>query len=125
MLGSPSIMRDEDISIPFPEIRKGDEAQNTYAIHAILSSHLGKILDGMTQNAGEVSQSALSTDGLAVIYGVHDQQQKNFLVEVKTILSRLAETSVVLREHLHLDIQQPGQPVSRDAATLHLLLHQV
>ncbi|WAO90164.1 Zn(2)-C6 fungal-type domain-containing protein [Fusarium falciforme] len=104
MLGSPSIMRDEDISIPFPEIRKGDEAQNTYAIHATLSSHLGKILD--------------------VIYGVHDQQQKNFLVEVKTILSRLAETSVVLREHLHLDIQQPGQSVSRDAATLHLLLHQ-
>lgn len=46
MLGSPSVMRDDDISIPFPEIKSGDESQNAFAIHAILSSHLGKILDG-------------------------------------------------------------------------------
>lgn len=46
MLGSPSVMRDEDISIPFPAIKPGDESQNAFAIHAILSSHLGKILDG-------------------------------------------------------------------------------
>jgi len=46
MLGSPSVMRDDDISIPFPEIKPGDESQNAFAIHAILSSHLGKILDG-------------------------------------------------------------------------------
>ncbi|CAG7566312.1 unnamed protein product [Fusarium equiseti] len=103
MLGSPSVMREDDISIPFPELNSGDESQNAFAIHAILSSHLGKILD--------------------VIYGVHEQQ-KNFLVEVKTILSRLAETYVVLREHLPLDVQQPGQPLSRESATLHLLMHQ-
>lgn len=46
MLGSPSVMRDEDISIPFPAIKPGDESQNAFAIHTILSSHLGKILDG-------------------------------------------------------------------------------
>ncbi|RFN49243.1 hypothetical protein FIE12Z_6464 [Fusarium flagelliforme] len=103
MLGSPSVMREDDISIPFPELNSGDESQNAFAIHAILSSHLGKILD--------------------VIYGVHEQQ-KNFLVEVKSILSRLAETYVVLREHLPLDVQQPGQPLSRESATLHLLMHQ-
>ncbi|KAF4987970.1 hypothetical protein FDECE_15233 [Fusarium decemcellulare] len=103
MLGSPSIMRDNDISIPFPALKEESEAQNAFAIHAMLSSHLGKILD--------------------VIYGVHDQQ-RNFLVEVKAILSRLADTSVVLREHLCLDLQRPSHPVSREAATLHLLLHQ-
>ncbi|RBR23176.1 uncharacterized protein FIESC28_04031 [Fusarium coffeatum] len=103
MLGSPSVMREDDVSIPFPELNPGDESQNAFAIHAILSSHLGKILD--------------------VIYGVHEQQ-KNFLVEVKAILSRLAETYVVLREHLPLDVQQPGQPLSRESATLHLLMHQ-
>ncbi|KAF5704437.1 transcription activator [Fusarium globosum] len=47
MLGSPSVMRDDDISIPFPEIKPGDESQNAFAIHAILSSHLGKILDAI------------------------------------------------------------------------------
>ncbi|KAF5615503.1 transcription activator [Fusarium sp. NRRL 25303] len=47
MLGSPSVMRDDDISIPFPEIKSGDESQNAFAIHAILSSHLGKILDAI------------------------------------------------------------------------------
>ncbi|KAJ4270545.1 hypothetical protein NW762_002233 [Fusarium torreyae] len=103
MLGSPSVMRDDDVSIPSPVINQGDESQNAFAIHAILSSHLGKILD--------------------VIYGVHNQQ-RNFLVEVKAILSRLADTYVVLREHLPLDVQQPNQPVSRESATLHLLLHQ-
>jgi hypothetical protein len=46
MLGSPSVMRDDDISIPFPGIKPVDESQNAFAIHAILSSHLGKILDG-------------------------------------------------------------------------------
>ncbi|KAG5759243.1 hypothetical protein H9Q72_012631 [Fusarium xylarioides] len=102
MLGSPSVMRD-DISIPFPEIKPGDESQNAFAIHAILSSHLGKILDA--------------------IYGVHDQQ-RNFLLEVKSILSRIAETYAILRQHLPLDVRQPGQPISRESATLHLLLHQ-
>jgi proline utilization trans-activator len=58
------------------------------------------------------------------IYGVHDQQ-RNFLLEVKSILSRIAETYVVLREHLPLDVQQPSQPISRESATLHILLHQV
>lgn len=47
------------------------------------------------------------------------------MVEVKAILSRLAETLVVLRKHLPLDFDAPTQPLSRDAATLHLLLHQV
>ncbi|KAF5603647.1 positive activator of transcription [Fusarium subglutinans] len=103
MLGSPSVMRDDDISIPFPEIKPGDESQNAFAIHAILSSHLGKILDA--------------------IYGVHDQQ-RNFLLEVKSILSRIAETYVILRQHLPLDVQLPSQPISRESATLHLLLHQ-
>lgn len=46
MLGSPSVMRDDDISIPFPDIKEGDDAQNTFAIHVRISSHLGKILDG-------------------------------------------------------------------------------
>ncbi|KAF4344519.1 positive activator of transcription [Fusarium beomiforme] len=103
MLGSPSVMRDDDISIPFPEITPGDESQNAFAIHAILSSHLGKILDA--------------------IYGVHGQQ-RNFLPEVKAILSRIAGSYIVLRENLPLDVQEPGQPVSRESATLHLLLHQ-
>lgn len=61
---------------------------------------------------------------MAVIYGTHSQQ-RNFLVEVKAILSRLAETSSVLREHLYLDLQQTRESVNREAATLHLLLHQV
>ncbi|KAF5716750.1 BRT1 down-regulated by mating factor B [Fusarium mundagurra] len=104
MLGSPSVMRDEDISIPFPEINPGDESQNALVVRAILFSHLGKILDA--------------------IYGVHDQQ-RNFLLEVKSIkLSRIAETYVILRQHLPLDVQQPSQPVSRESATLHLLLHK-
>ncbi|KAF4998329.1 hypothetical protein FGRMN_3209 [Fusarium graminum] len=103
MLGSPSVMRDGDISIPFPAIKPADESQNAFAIHAILSSHLGKILD--------------------VIYGVHDEQ-RNFLVAVKSILSRIAETYCVLQEHLPLDVQQQSQPLSRESATLHLLLHQ-
>lgn len=47
MLGSTLLLRDEDISIPLPEIRQGEDCQNTFAIHVILSSHLGKILDGM------------------------------------------------------------------------------
>lgn len=47
------------------------------------------------------------------------------MVEVKAILSRLAETLVVLRKHLPLDFDAPTQPLSRDAATLHLLIHQV
>lgn len=46
MLGSILLMRDEDISVPFPKIREGDECQNAFAIHVTLSSHLGKILDG-------------------------------------------------------------------------------
>ncbi|KAF4961305.1 hypothetical protein FGADI_323 [Fusarium gaditjirri] len=79
------------------------ESQNAFSIHAILSFHLGKTLDA--------------------IYGVHDQQ-RNFLLEVKSILSRIAETYVVLRQHLPLDVQQPSQPISRESATLHLLLHQ-
>lgn len=62
---------------------------------------------------------------LIVIYGVHDHREKNFIVEVQSILSRLAKTSVVLKEHLNLDIEQLNDPLSRDAATLHLLLHQV
>lgn len=66
-----------------------------------------------------------STDMVAVIYGVHNQKERNFMVEVKAILSRLAETLVVLRKHLPLDFDAPTQPLSRDAATLHLLLHQV
>ncbi|RMJ16260.1 hypothetical protein CDV36_004088 [Fusarium kuroshium] len=103
MLGSPSVMRDDDISIPFPDIREGDDAQNAFAIHVGISSHLGKILD--------------------VIYGIHGEQ-RNFLIEVKAILSRLAETSSVLRQHLCLDLQQTTESVNREAATLHLLLHQ-
>ncbi|KAM6532860.1 hypothetical protein FALCPG4_005906 [Fusarium falciforme] len=103
MLGSPSVMRDDDISIPFPDAKEEDDAQNVFAIHVRISSYLGKILD--------------------VIYGIHGQQ-RNFLVEVKTILSRLAETSSVLREHLCLDLQQSRESVNREAATLHLLLHQ-
>ncbi|KAH7142883.1 hypothetical protein B0J13DRAFT_636646 [Dactylonectria estremocensis] len=59
-----------------------------------------------------------------IIYGVHNQQQRNLIVEVKAILSRLAETLVVLRQHLFLDLHTPTQPLSRDAATLYLLLHQ-
>ncbi|KAK2598269.1 hypothetical protein N8I77_011693 [Diaporthe amygdali] len=47
MLGSTLLMRDEDISVPFPEIKEGDECQNTFAIHVTLSSHLGKILDDL------------------------------------------------------------------------------
>lgn len=62
---------------------------------------------------------------VAVIYGVHNQRERNFMMEVKAILSRLAETLVVLRKHLPLDFDTPTQPLSRDAATLHLLLHQV
>ncbi|CCT64208.1 related to positive activator of transcription [Fusarium fujikuroi IMI 58289] len=100
MLGSPSVMRDDDISIPFPEIKPGDESQNAFAIHAILSSHLGKILDA--------------------IYGVHDHQ-RSFLLEVKSILSRIAETYVILRQHLPLDVQQPSQPVSREPVLFSLL----
>lgn len=46
LLGSPSIMRDEDISIPMPAIEVGDDSQNAFAIHVALSSHLGRILDG-------------------------------------------------------------------------------
>ncbi|KAJ4253777.1 hypothetical protein NW762_010171 [Fusarium torreyae] len=104
MLGSTLLLRDEDISVPFPEIRQEDDCQNTFAIHVILSSHLGKILD--------------------VIYGVHNQQRRNFIGEVKIILSHLAGTLVVLREHLALDLHSSLRPLSRDAATLHLLLHQ-
>lgn len=104
LLGNPSVMRDEDISIPMPAIKQGDESQNAFAIHAALSSHLGKILD--------------------VIYGMRSQRQGKFVTEVQAILSRLAETSVVLDEHLRLDLSRPNHPVSREAATLHLLLHQ-
>lgn len=67
----------------------------------------------------------MSTHKIIVIYGVHNQQQRNLIVEVKAILSRLAETLVVLRQHLFLDLHTPTQPLSRDAATLYLLLHQV
>lgn len=49
MLGSTYLLRDEDISIPFPESSQGDICQNTFAIHVTLSSHLGKILDGESQ----------------------------------------------------------------------------
>lgn len=47
MLGSTMVVRDEDVSIPFPLTKAGDEVQNVFAIHVTLSSHLGKILDGM------------------------------------------------------------------------------
>lgn len=73
------------------------------------------------ENSGCVKSTYLVT----VIYGVHNQQERNFMVEVKAILARLAETLVVLRKHLPLDFHAPTQPLSRDAATLHLLLHQV
>ncbi|KAH7235371.1 hypothetical protein BKA59DRAFT_458937 [Fusarium tricinctum] len=105
LLGSPSIMRDEDISIPMPVIKVGDESQNSFAIHVALSSHLAKILD--------------------VIYGMRSQRQGRFVTEVQTILSRLAETSVVLSEHLSLDLCPSDHPACRNAATLNLLLHQV
>ncbi|KAL2692350.1 hypothetical protein Neosp_002756 [[Neocosmospora] mangrovei] len=51
MLGSPSVMRDDDISIPFPDIKEGNDAQNAFAIHVRISSHLGKILDGMLKQS--------------------------------------------------------------------------
>ncbi|KAK1518620.1 uncharacterized protein CCOS01_11440 [Colletotrichum costaricense] len=105
MLGSTMVVRDDDISIPFPETKAGDEVQNIFAIHVTLSSHLGRILD--------------------VIYGVHNQKQRNFVTQVREILERLVQTLVVLREHLDLDLDAPSQPLTRDAATLHLLLHQV
>lgn len=125
MLGNTLIMRDEDISIPFPMVKAGDEVQNTFAIHVTLSSHLGKILDGnVTIDVLNTNRNG-STNIMAVIYGVHNQRQCNFMVEVKGILSRLAETMTVLQEHLFLDLVTPTQPLSRDAATLHLLLHQV
>ncbi|KAM0420771.1 hypothetical protein ACHAPT_011432 [Fusarium lateritium] len=120
MLGSPSLMRDDEISIPFPDTRGGDEAQNVFAIHARISSHLGKILDGTSLKR---PLSGHSSSQMAVIYGIHDQN-RNFLVEVKAILSRLAETSSVLQEHLGLDPQRLSESVNREAATLHLLLHQ-
>lgn len=47
------------------------------------------------------------------------------MTEVKEILERLVETLVVLREHLDLDLDTPSRSLSREAATLHLLLHQV
>ncbi|KAK1498657.1 hypothetical protein CABS01_10432 [Colletotrichum abscissum] len=105
MLGSTMVVRDDDISIPFPKTKAGDEVQNIFAIHVTLSSHLGRILD--------------------VIYGVHNQKQRTFVTQVREILERLVETLVVLREHLDLDLDAPSQPLTRDAATLHLLLHQV
>ncbi|KAK0367930.1 hypothetical protein CLIM01_14717 [Colletotrichum limetticola] len=104
MLGSTMVVRDDDISIPFPKTKAGDEVQNIFAIHVTLSSHLGRILD--------------------VIYGVHNQKQRTFVTQVREILERLVETLVVLREHLDLDLDAPSQPLTRDAATLHLLLHQ-
>lgn len=85
-----------------------------------LSSHLGKILDGRS-----CVLTCLYELILLVIYGVQGHRDKNFIVEVQSILSRLADTSVVLKEHLNLDIEQLNDPLSRDAATLHLLLHQV
>lgn len=104
LLGSPSIMRDEDVSIPMPAIKVGDESQNAFAIHAALCSHMGRILD--------------------VIYGMRSQRQGRFVTEVQTILSRLAETSVVLSEHLNLDLSPSSHSICRNAATLNLLLHQ-
>ncbi|VUC27704.1 unnamed protein product [Clonostachys rosea] len=104
LLGSPSVMRDEDITIPVPSIQEGHESQNVVSIHIALSSHLGKILD--------------------VIYGMRGHSRGKFVVEVQAILSRLAETSSVLNEHLDLDTARSNEPLSRDATTLHLLLHQ-
>ncbi|CAI6090793.1 unnamed protein product [Clonostachys chloroleuca] len=104
LLGSPSVMRDEDITIPVPSIQKGHESQNVISIHVALSSHLGKILD--------------------VIYGMRGHSRGKFVIEVQAILSRLAETSSVLNEHLDLDTARSNEPISRDATTLHLLLHQ-
>lgn len=62
---------------------------------------------------------------LLVIYGTKNQGRGKFIHGVQTILANLAETSMALTERLPIETQRPVDTLSRVAATLHILSHQV
>lgn len=92
-------------------------------MHVKISSHLGSILDSMSSSY-HLSVTAELTKR-QVIYGTKDQGRGKFIHGVQNILANLAETSITLTERLPIETQRPVDTLSRVAATLHILTHQV
>jgi hypothetical protein len=61
------------------------------------------------------------------VYGLGIQRQlgAKFVASIQSILQRLADTAEILNGKMRIDVQKPKDTISRTAASLHLLHHQV
>lgn len=124
LMGVPSLIHDEDVSLPMPDISSENAAESTFGFHAKLSSHLGQVLKGKYYLSNQKCSEADMVH-MVVVYGHQRQLGGKFIAGIQSILLKLAETSQALNKYQTIELQNPKNTPSRTAASLHLLYHQV
>ncbi|KAL3454096.1 fungal-specific transcription factor domain-containing protein [Aspergillus insuetus] len=110
LIGVVPAISDEDISLPKPEVREeADEDSRSMAFHVEIMSQLGHVLN--------------------VVYG-HGLQRAlgcKFITAIQAVLHKQAETATRLNVCMKTNSHLPGsaQDISRTAANLYLLHHQI
>jgi proline utilization trans-activator len=124
LVGIPTALHDEDIAIPMPLIGLTQNQDSTFALHVELSSQMGQMLNGMYVTCYATCDNLTS---ILVVYGLGIQRQlgAKFIAAIQSILQRLADTAEILSGKMRIDVQKPKDSISRTAASLHLLHHQV
>lgn len=103
--GLPMAVKDEDISAELPKFPASPQKEKALRLHIILSNLIAEVVN--------------------TVYGVEGRLGKEYLVNTKAVLRKIANTTDHLNESFHIPMTGSLAGLSRLSAYLHLLHHQV
>lgn len=103
--GLPIAVRDDDISADLPNFPRAPQKEKALRLHITLSKLIAEIVN--------------------TVYGVEGRLGKEYLVNTKVVLKKIADTTDQLNMYFHIPTSGPLTGMSRLSAHLHLLHHQV
>lgn len=102
--GLPMAVRDEDITADLPKFPAAPMKEKALRLHIILSKLIAEVVN--------------------TVYGIEGRLGKEYLVNTKAVLKKIADTTDHLNEFFHLPVIGSLAGLSRLSAYLHLLHHQ-
>lgn len=103
--GLPMAVRDEDISADLPKFPGAPQKEKALRLHIVLSNLIAETVN--------------------TVYGVEGRLGKEYLLNTKAVLKKIANTTDQLNESFHIPSIGSLAGLSRLSAYLHLLHHQV
>jgi hypothetical protein len=124
LMGVPSGMRDRDITAQLPTFSGCPQQTRALELHIKLSKVIAKIFHCERDSVTPFAAWDILMY-VAAVYGARGRVNESFVIATKSALKNIAEVTQELNAAFHMNITESSTGMSRLAAYLHLLNHQV